>query len=137
MNSKRLFAIVGVLCTFFLVAFAGQSMAQKLVQLEFTFEDGAISSRIPVDETLHAQATLTFQGAGLVRGRWEAATPPSTSGDPVFRSLEMVNTMTGASRPLTLRSPALPANQVGHYLVRLHIDGYGVSKTLRYYVTGQ
>ena len=94
-----------------------------VTSLRLEFATGNNAELVDIDESLQATATLQYTGSGVLRGRWQIADPESPGGMPVFRTLALVNTNITASQRSTLRSPVLPTNRSGRYLLRFCVTG--------------
>ncbi len=90
-------------------------------RLALRFDDGAPVASVARDEPLRAEAIINYDRAGLFDAVWEVATPATTRGQPVFRRLDNVRQYLGAGQQANLRSPALPTDQPGLYLLRLRL----------------
>ncbi|MGE5241599.1 MAG: hypothetical protein ACM3NI_08120, partial [Bacteroidota bacterium] len=90
----------------------------SLTGMSLMFDNGAVVRLLGRKEKLSAQADINFTGNGLLQGVWEVADPASTAGQPVFRPLISVRQYLVGSDKQTLRSPILPTNSSGLYLVR-------------------
>jgi hypothetical protein len=86
-----------------------------------SFDNGAAVRVLPVKDPLQALAEVSFTGTGLLQGQWEVAGPTSTVGEPIFRPLAQVRQYLAAGETHTFRSPPLPTDVTGIYLVRLRI----------------
>lgn len=110
----------------------------SLTGMSLMFDNGAVVRLLGRKEKLSAQADINFTGNGLLQGVWEVADPASTAGQPVFRPLMSVRQYLVGSDKQTLRSPILPTNSSGLYLVRLRITdpvpGFD-QPVLRYFVS--
>lgn len=92
-----------------------------LRRLALRFDDGAPVASVSRDEALRAEAIIHYDRAGLLEAVWEVATPATTRGQPVFRRLDNVREYLGAGQQSNLRSPKLPTDQPGLYLLRLRL----------------
>ncbi len=92
-----------------------------LRRLALRFDDGASVASVARDEPLRAEAIINYDRAGLLDAVWEVATPSTTRGQPVFRRLDNVREYLGAGQQSSLRSPSLPTDQPGLYLLRLRL----------------
>lgn len=90
-------------------------------QLSLRFGNGAAVASVARDERLRAEAIINYDRAGLLDAVWEVATPATTRGQPMFRRLDNVRQYLGAGQQANLRSPALPTDQPGLYLLRLRL----------------
>lgn len=90
-------------------------------QLALRFEDGTAVASVARSEQLRALADIRYDRAGLLEAVWEVATPSTTRGQPVFRRLHSAREYLGGGREGTLRSPALPTDEAGLYLLRLRL----------------
>ena len=103
------------------------------------FDDGALSRLVARGAGLSARAHVRYQGRGLLRARWEIATPGSTRGEARFRPLGMVHRYLTGDGDARLESPPLPTGQAGLYLLRLRLlepDIEAPDLVLRYFVQG-
>ena len=110
----------------------------SLTGMSLSFDNGAVVRLLNRKEKLSAQADINFTGNGLLQGVWEVADPASTAGQPVFRPLTSVRQYLVGSDKQTLRSPILPTDLSGLYLVRLRrtdpVPGFD-QPVLRYFVS--
>ncbi len=99
-------------------AAAGFSISREALQ----FDNGAPVRVLARREALQAFAEIDYSGSGLLQAVWELAGPTSTTGEPIFRPLSQVREFvapTGEKK--VLKSPPLPTDAIGLYLVRLRI----------------
>lgn len=110
----------------------------SLTGMSLSFDNGAVVRLLGRKEKLSAQADVNFTGNGLLQGVWEVADPASTAGQPIFRPLTTVRQYLVGSGKQTLRSPILPTDLSGLYIVRLRITdpvpGFD-QPVLRYFVS--
>lgn len=109
-----------------------------LSRLALLFDNGAPVRLLGLNEPLHALAEINFTGSGLVQATWEVAGPSSTAGQPVYRPLTSVRQYLVGGNKQVLRSPGLPTNSSGFYLVRLRITDPAPGfeqPVLRYFVS--
>lgn len=108
-------------------------------RIDLRFEDGAAVASVANAERLRAVANIDYDRAGLLEAVWEVATPATTRGEPFFRRLDNVRQYLGAGQQASLRSPALPTDQPGLYLLRLRVVQPMLEQNdivLRYQVSG-
>lgn len=86
------------------------------------FDDGSARRLLERDTPIHAFTRLSYNGSGLIKGVWELADPTSTFGEPVYRTLQVVRQFIAAGGEVVLRSPTLPSDLQGRYLVRFRIQ---------------
>ncbi len=115
-------------------AAAGFSISREALQ----FDNGAPVRVLPRQEVLHAFAEIAYNGNGLLQAVWEIAGPTSTSGEPIFRPLSQVREYVApTAEKKVIKSPVLPTDTSGLYLVRLRITdpapGFEVP-IIRYFV---
>jgi hypothetical protein len=104
------------------INFTGSSAAGfSVLRLALSFDNGAPVRVLALKDATHATAEVSFTGSGMLQGTWEIAEPVSTSGQPLFRTLSLVRRYLIGSDRETLKSPALPTDSAGIYLVRLRI----------------
>jgi hypothetical protein len=110
----------------------------SLSGMSLSFDNGAVVRLLGQKEKLYALADINFSGTGLLQGGWEVADPASTAGEPIYRPLLTVRQYLAGSDKQTLRSPDLPTDSSGLYLVRLRITdpvpGFD-QPVLRYFVS--
>ncbi len=110
----------------------------SLTGMSLAFDNGAVVRLLGEKEKLYAQAQINFSGNGLLQGVWEVADPASTAGEPIYRPLLSVRQYLVGSDTQTLRSPDLPTDMSGLYLVRLRVTdpvpGFD-QPVLRYFVS--
>jgi hypothetical protein len=100
----------------------GSGTAQFAITREaLSFDDGAAVRVVQTGDALTASARLNFSGNGSLRAVWELAGPSSTPGKPEFRSLTPVTRGLVGHGPEVLKSPMLPTDTPGYYVVRLRI----------------
>jgi hypothetical protein len=115
-------------------AAAGFSISREALQ----FDNGAPVRVLARREPLQAFAEIDYSGSGLLQAVWELAGPTSTTGEPIFRPLSQVREFvapTGEKK--VLKSPPLPTDAIGLYLVRLRITDPATSfeaPVIRYFV---
>lgn len=88
-------------------------------RLDLSFEDRSRVKVLPSGDELIAQAELNFDGSGMGQFEWQVAEPSSTRGALVFRRLQVFRRNLAGRGRVTLRSPLLPTNNDGLYVVRL------------------
>lgn len=112
--------------------------AFEITRLALAFDNGVAARVLSLREPLAAVAEVSFNGNGLLQAQWETAGPESTAGTPIFRPLGQVREYLTAGRTQRVRSPGLPTNNVGLYLVRLRITDPATNfeaPVVRYFVT--
>lgn len=95
----------------------------RITGIALRFADGSRQAVVTTADRPVAFADITYVGTGRFEAQWEIAEPATTRGSPVFRPLELVRRQLVGSTRSTIRSPDLPANVEGVYLLRLRIDG--------------
>lgn len=113
--------------------------AVNILQMSLRFDSGEQTRVLLPGEPLAAQLRMRYQSAGLLRARWELASPSSTAGEPVFTPLRQVQQYLGGGQEILLQSPPLPSNSSGLYLLRfvvLQPSGIEQPLTIRYMVGG-
>jgi len=85
------------------------------------FDDGAAVRVVQKGDKLSARAEIDFTGAGSMSAMWEIAGPSSTAGQPQFRELQQVTRGLIGREPEIVKSPDLPTDTPGYYLLRLRI----------------
>ncbi len=99
-------------------AAAGFGVTREALQ----FDNGAALRVLGRHEDLRALAEIAYSGGGLLQAMWELAEPASTSGEPIFRPLAQVREFVAPiGDKKVLKSPPLPTDAIGLYLVRLRI----------------
>lgn len=83
------------------------------------FENGKVNNVITQGDKIKAIAYVNVSRTGTIRAVWEIATPSSTGGSPVYRTLRTVQRQVTGFATNSLESPILPGNGTGIYLVRL------------------
>ena len=100
----------------------GSSMAQFAITREaLSFDDGSAVRVVQAGDELSASARISFIGSGSMRAAWEIAGPSSTPGTPQFRQLTPVTRGLLGHGPAVLKSPTLPTDTPGYYVMRLRI----------------
>lgn len=108
-----------------------------LERVDLRFVGGEKTKVVAAGHQVRAEAEIIFTGAGELGGDWEIAEPGTTSGNPRFRTLELVGRLLGSGRREVLSSPPLPTVAVGAYLLRLRITqpkSAGPPLVIRYFV---
>lgn len=106
-------------------------------RVDLRFVGGAKVRVLAVGQKARAEAEITFKGTGQLSGEWEIAGPTTTSGNPQFRTLELVSQLLGMGRHEILTSPPLPTAATGAYLLRLRVrqpELSGQPLVIRYFV---
>lgn len=104
------------------IVVGGSSMSQFAITREaLSFDDGSAVRVVQAHDELTASARLSFIGSGSMRAVWEIAGPSSTPGKPQFRQLGLVTRGLVGHGPEVVKSPALPTDTPGYYVVRLRI----------------
>jgi hypothetical protein len=93
----------------------------QVEQMALSFDDMSTVRLVRRDDPLNALLDIQFTGNGRLRGVWELATPASTSGEPVYSPLRLVQQTLVGNQSTRLRSPALPTTQEGVYLLRFRV----------------
>jgi hypothetical protein len=107
-------------------------------RLALAFESGEALQVVARGEKLQARAEVSYTGSGSLRGSWEIAGPNPDAGKPSWRVLGEVSQALTAADTATLKSPALPTDTMGPFLVRLRIGEPAVGfelPVIRYSVT--
>lgn len=116
-------------------AAAGFSVSREALQ----FDNGAPTRVLARREALRAFAQIDYTGSGPLQGTWEIAGPGSTAGEPIFRPLSEVRDFLAPTAEKTvIKSPLLPTDTTGLYLLRLRITDPSLSfeaPVIRYFVT--
>lgn len=73
-------------------------------------------------EEFSARAEVGFTGTGVLKGAWEIAGPQPNPDKPIWRTLASVNLGLTGVEAVTLKSPALPTDVFGVFIVRLRLD---------------
>lgn len=110
-------------------------LSVRRVQMEY--DDSRITAVIAPGSEMRAHAIVSYAGTGLLEYSWEVASPPSTMGQPVFVPILSRKQYLLAGDQVVLRSPRLPTDQDGDYLLRLRLHKPGVDfelPVLRYAV---
>ena len=93
-----------------------------LARLSLRFSDGSRRRLVGTNAPLYAVAEVNYTGAGLLQAVWEVATPPSTSGQAVYRPLRFVRQYLLPGGHVVLQSPPLPVAVEGRYVLRLQVQ---------------
>ena len=125
---KRFFLTILVVAW---VAFPSHAQSTLSIErIELAFASEKLIEVVPQHSHLIAIANIQHEGFGLVSGQWEVASPPTTSANPVFVPLTFVQEM-ASTRQIELKSPELPTDQIGLYLVRLQLTDNVKGKPLK------
>ncbi len=93
-----------------------------LARLALRFSDGSRRRLVGTNAPLYALAVINYTGAGLLQAVWEVATPPSTSGQAVYRPLRFVRQYLLPGGHVVLQSPPLPVAAEGRHVLRLRVQ---------------
>jgi hypothetical protein len=93
--------------------------------LKFLDDDSRATVRA-TDTRLRAVAQIRFNGSGLLQAAWQIATPTSTPGEEIFRTLRLERRQLVGNGEVELISPPLPTNLQGQYFVALAIQDPGL-----------
>ncbi|MGA7985522.1 MAG: hypothetical protein WCA01_10125 [Burkholderiales bacterium] len=85
------------------------------------FDDSAAVRVVQAGDRLSARAEVDFTGSGSMSAVWEIAGPSSTVGQPQYRELQPVTRGLIGHGPEIVKSPDLPTDTPGYYLLRLRI----------------
>ncbi|OGI52256.1 MAG: hypothetical protein A3B81_02445, partial [Candidatus Muproteobacteria bacterium RIFCSPHIGHO2_02_FULL_65_16] len=85
------------------------------------FDNGAPVRIMGLKQPLAAVAELAYSGTGMLQAIWEVAGPASTAGEPFYRPLGQVRQYLASGETVKLKSPPLPTDTTGLYLLRLRI----------------
>lgn len=94
-------------------------LSVRRVQMEY--DDSRITAVIAPGSEIRAHAVVSYAGTGLLEYSWEVASPPSTLGQPVFVPILSRKQYLLAGDQVVLRTPRLPTDQDGDYLLRLRL----------------
>lgn len=111
----------------------------SITGMSLAFDDDSVVRVVKQKEQVTAKATVSFAGTGLLNGVWEIADPVGSSAEPIYRPIGVVNQYLMGRDKQILRSPVLPTNLSGLYLLRLRLTAPapGFEKPiLRYFVGG-
>lgn len=100
----------------------GSAGPLALARVSLRFSDGARRRVVGTDQPLRALAEVSYSGAGLLQAVWEVASPPSTSGQAVYRPLRFVRQYLMPGGHVVLQSPPLPVAAGGRHVVRLRVQ---------------
>ncbi len=73
-------------------------------------------------EKLIAHTEISFTGTGLLKGAWEITGPQPNPNKPAWRTLATINVALTGVESAALKSPPLPTDVHGVFLVRLRLD---------------
>jgi hypothetical protein len=108
-----------------------------ITQEALSFDDGTPVRIVSRGVKVQAQAELNYSGVGLLQAVWEIATPASTAGEPFYQPIAQVTQSLVNVDGQTIKSPLLPTQSTGLYLVRLRITDPVAdyeSPVIRYFV---
>lgn len=94
-------------------------------RLMLNFTDDSIVSFIEQGDRLQAELEVSYSGSGVLRGQWQISDPVSASGEPVYRTLMLVNATLTLPQRTTLISPDLPSDLLGRYYLRFCVSALG------------
>ena len=107
-------------------------------RIDLRFPDGQRIKVVDRGGRVRVIADITYSGRGQLEADWEIASPITTGGTPIFRTVKLVRRHLGGFGQVRLESPPLPAVGAGQYLVRLRIRQpalQGAAPVIRYFVT--
>jgi hypothetical protein len=130
----------------------GSSNQFQITRVDLYFPGGTRTKVVEKNAALRVVADINYVGTGQLRGLWEWA-PVQPGGVPLFRplpaslkriaetendadyykprdTLTLVREYLTSFQRVSLRSPLLPTNNAGSYVLRLRIDSPEVSFTL-------
>jgi hypothetical protein len=96
----------------------GAGSLLEIDRLALSFDDLSTERVVRKEDALKALVDIRFSGSGQLRGVWELATPASTIGEPVFSALRLVRQSLVGNQDTRIKSPLLPTDREGVYLVR-------------------
>jgi len=117
-SSKTTFNVEGLVT---LIISSSGSGSLSITGMALSFDAGDTQRVIGSHKELQAMMRLDSRGTGLLRAIWEVAEPPSTLGEPAWRSIQQVQRSLAGNQELILKSPMLPTRDFGLYFVRLRI----------------
>ena len=101
---------------------SGPSSAELGIRrLDLSFQDRSRVQILPEGNELFAFAEINFDGAGVAQLEWQIAEPSSTRGGLIFRRLQIVRRSFAGRARVTLKSPPLPTQTQGLYIIRLAV----------------
>jgi hypothetical protein len=92
-----------------------------LSQMALTFENDKPLALVERDARLTAHAKINATGSGIIQAAWEVAGPNPDGNNPAYMIIATVHQATSGTEPVAVKSPALPTNIAGTYLVRLRV----------------
>ncbi|HKK07217.1 MAG TPA: hypothetical protein VKA50_15360 [Gammaproteobacteria bacterium] len=93
----------------------------SLTRLSLRFDDDTALRVVGQGTKLGAYAEVSYTGTGQLQAAWEIAEPPSTQGQPVYRTLQLVRRVLAGGDRVRIPAPALPTDAPGFYLLRLRV----------------
>ncbi len=93
----------------------------SVTRLSLRFDDDSALRVVDQGSKLGAYAEVSFTGTGQLQAAWEIAEPPSTQGQPVYRTLQLVRRALAGGERVRIPAPALPTDTPGFYLLRLRV----------------
>ncbi len=121
----------------FTVTGGGAAGVLSIRRVQMEYDDSRITAVVAPGSEIRAHAVVSYAGTGLLEYSWEVASPPSTLGQPVFVPVLSRKQYLLAGDQVVLRSPRLPTDQDGDYLLRLRLHKPGADfelPVLRYAV---
>ncbi len=106
---------------FTLLVAVASAASFEISRIALSFDDQKAATIVERGSRLTAQAEVSYSGNGLLRATWEVAGPNPDGNNPQYRVL------TNVQQPLTgrdaaiVKSPSLPTESTGAYLVRLKV----------------
>jgi hypothetical protein len=92
-----------------------------LSRVSLHFDDRSRVRVVHANEPVVAIAEINYSGSGVLNGLWEAASPPTTQGEPVFIPVAAATVNLAGGGVTEVTSPPLPASMAGRYFVRFRV----------------
>ncbi len=105
----------------FTITGGGAAGVLSIRRVQMEYDDSRITAVVAPGSEIRAHAVVSYAGTGLLEYSWEVASPPSTLGQPIFVPVLSRKQYLLAGDQVVLRSPRLPTNQDGDYLLRLRL----------------
>ena len=92
-----------------------QADSLELKSLQLQFDTLNKLSTVEQHSQLQAKLTITYNGSGLLQGRWLLAEPGSTEGKSLYKTLSLVRENLTTQQRSYIDSPELPTIKTGKY----------------------
>lgn len=90
----------------------------EVQRMQLSFLNQTNLTVVEPGEELQVFLDVNYSGSGVLEGAWQVADPGSTEGLPMYRTLRLIKQTLNAAQHTRIKSPQLPTDRPGKYLVR-------------------